>query len=140
MRRFMVTHAAGPVIVEQAALRFGLDTLPRQVEFERRTRRETAKALMIADLYTADVYTPSDSAVEQYYQDHFEEYNPDLHFTAEQLVVQDYEFAEFLRGQISSGFTMKYLLEYYGEGAKVTTSSTISARSKGYGRFHFATP
>jgi hypothetical protein len=116
IRRIMVAHVAGPVVVEQAARFQGLDTLPKQVEIKKQYWREAAKAQMIANLYAKNDWNPTDSAVEQYYQDHFEEYNPDLHFTAEQIVVQDQELAHFLREQIASGFTLKYLTEYYGKG------------------------
>jgi hypothetical protein len=114
IRRIMVAHAAGPVMVEQAARKLHLDTLPRQVAVERQVWRETCKALMISRLYSAADWAPTDSAIEHYYQDNFDAYNPDLHFKAEQLIVPDRELAEFLREQTGSGFTLKYLAEYYG--------------------------
>jgi parvulin-like peptidyl-prolyl isomerase len=114
IRRIMVAHAAGPVMVEQAARKLGLDTLPRQVALERQVWRETCKALMISRLYSSADWAPTDSAIEQYYQDNFDRYNPDLHFKAEQLIVADRELAEFLKEQTVSGFALKYLTEYYG--------------------------
>jgi|GEM_PF-599268 len=114
MRRVMVEHAAGPVLVVQAARHLGLDSLPEQVAAGRRIWRETVKALRLAQLYGVVEWEPDDSVVARYYQEHFDEYNPEKRIQAQQLVVKDEELAHFLREQVSSGFTLDYLAEYYG--------------------------
>ncbi|MEW5795631.1 MAG: peptidylprolyl isomerase [Candidatus Zixiibacteriota bacterium] len=114
MRRLMVMHAAGPLIIVQAARSLGLDTLPNHRATERQVWRETVKALRLALLYNPDTWAPSDSAVAQYYQEHYHVFNPPLFIRAEQLLVQEEELAHFLREQIQSGFTLPYLAEYYG--------------------------
>lgn len=115
MRRIMVEHAAGPVLVEQAGRHLGLDTLPAQRELERQIWRETVKSLRLALLYSTAEYEPSDSAIAQYYNEHYTEFNPPLFIRAEQIVVPDEELAYFLLEQVHSGFTLKYLADYYGK-------------------------
>jgi hypothetical protein len=114
MRRVMVEHAAGPVLVVQAARHLGLDAAPEQVAAERQIWRETVKALRLAQLYGVVEWEPDDSVITRYYQEHFDEYNPEKRIQAQQLVVKDEELAHFLREQVNSGFTLDYLADYYG--------------------------
>lgn len=115
IRRIMVAHVAGPVLVEQAARHLGIDTLPAQRAVERQVWRETVKSLRLALLYNPTGYEPSDSAIAQYYNDHYAEFNPPLFIRAEQIVVPDQELAYFLLEQVNSGFTLKYVADYYSK-------------------------
>lgn len=114
-RRIMVVHASGPVTVTQAARSLGLDTLRPQVEARRKSWNEVVKALRLSLLYSVDDCKPTDSEISRYYQDHYTVYNPDEHIRAQQLIVQEEEFAHFLLEQISSGFDLDYLANYYGK-------------------------
>lgn len=114
-RRIMVVHATGPMVVTQAARSLGLDTLRSQVDARRKSWNEVVKALRMARLYGTNEYKPSDSEISRYYQDHYTVYNPDEHIKAQQLIVKDEEFAHFLVEQISSGFDLAYLADYYGK-------------------------
>ena len=115
MRRIMVTHAAGPILVVQAARALGLDTLRSQVEARQKAWRDVTKALRVAQLYTPGDFVPSDSEISRYYQQHHAVFNPDDSIRAQQLIVQDEELAYFLLEQLSAGFAMDYLADYYGK-------------------------
>ncbi len=115
MRSSMIKQASMPVRVQIAARADGMDTLPVHREMRLRTWREAAKAHVISDLYAFDEWEPTDSAIAAYYEAHFDEYNPEEHIVAQQLIAGELELANFLKGQINLGLDLAYLARYYGD-------------------------
>jgi hypothetical protein len=114
IRKLMVRHAAGKIRIRQAASDLGLDTLPDYVTRKQTTRHEMVKSYRISRLYGKDDWVPEQAAIEQYYEDHFDEYNPKHLLYAKQLLVQDEALAYFLQEQAMSGLDLGHLHSYFG--------------------------
>ena len=114
MRSNMIKQAAVPVRVLLAARAEGLDTLPDQRELELRTWCEASKSFVISEIYNREEWNPSDSLLEAYYEENFDDYNPRNHIKAQLLIADQLELANFLRDQINLGLDLEYLARYYG--------------------------
>ncbi len=118
IRKLMVRHAAGKVRVRQAARDLGLDTLPEYADQRQTVWNEVAKSYRMSALYSDDSWRPEAAAIEEYYQDHFDDYNPKDHIYAKQLLLQEEELAHFLREQAVSGLDLEHLYRYFGTGGE----------------------
>lgn len=111
----MIAVAVGPIRIQQAAIAKGYDTLPVLVAARDNIWRETVKSIRLSHIYGREPWDVPDSLIEQYYKDHWDEFNPEEHFKVEQLLVPDVELAHFLKEQSNQGFDFKYLTNYYKE-------------------------
>jgi hypothetical protein len=112
VKREMIKELARRLLVVQAALEDGIDTLPAVKAELYRMKHETTKSIVLRERFDTD-WLPTDSAIEQYYQEHIDDYVPRKPLTVQQLLVQDSLVAEFLRGQAMAGIEFSVLERKY---------------------------
>ena len=113
-KRAMMATVTGPLLVQQAAIAAGYDTLTAFQEYRAYARHSAVKRLQITDLYGSREWQPTDKQVEDYYNKHWDDYHPRNHIRAEQLITQDLELANFLKDQAGQGMQLTDLLVTFG--------------------------
>jgi len=114
LRKEMVRAVADRYLVVEAARAHGLDTLPEAVKYRDHIWHAKCKMLLLESPYNPD-WEPTDSMVQQYYDDHIEEYQPSQPLKAEHLRIEDSSLAEFLAEQVRAGVDLQDLKKEWGD-------------------------
>ena len=122
-KRAMMTTVTGPLLVQQAAMAAGYDTLPEFREYRNYARHTAVKRIRITNLYGSREWLPTEKQIEDYYNKHWDDYHPRNHIRAEQIITHDLELANFLHDQAGQGMKLPDLLAVFGpdgEGYDIT--------------------
>ncbi len=115
MKKDMARELAGTYVTTHAAEDQGLDTLPDMKRLLDSLYHVYQKDILLRDLETKR-WTPSDSAIAAYYHAHIDQYQFEKPMTAQQIVVGDSVFADFIRDQASAGYEFMDLAAEYHQG------------------------
>jgi len=112
MKKQMLIKPAQRLVLVQAARSIGVDTLPRVAAEERSLRHKYSKLIAVKERTDAS-WQPSDSLLEQYYEEHRADFQIAKPLTVQYIIFEDSLFADFVRGQAMSGYEFLDLAEEY---------------------------
>ncbi len=102
MKKRMARNLSGKYAYVQAARAEGIDTLPDIVAEEAALRHKYARFIATAGR-RPPVWRPTDSMVEEYYNDHIEEFRVAKPYRIQHIIVEDSLTGEFVRDQALAG-------------------------------------
>ncbi|MFC1475209.1 peptidylprolyl isomerase [Candidatus Zixiibacteriota bacterium] len=113
LKKIMLTEPARRYCLIQAAHKNKIDTLPDIVKSSNEMLLKYARAIISDDRY--DVYwSPDDSLIEAYYNEHHDMFLAEKPLTVQHIIVEDSTLGEFIRDQAMAGIDfMELALEYY---------------------------
>lgn len=104
-------------VLVQTALKDKIDTLPEIAQNRAMMWQKYARQMLDKKPYDLS-WTPSDSMVQAYYDNHLDEYKSAKPLIVQQIVTPDSVFGEFIRDQALSGIDFMELAEEYYPGEK----------------------
>ena len=115
MKKEMVAYLAERFTLIQYARKAGYDTLKETREQLAAINHQTARSILERSQFDV-TWAPSDSAVEQYYSSHPEQFVVTKPLVVQQIVCSDSLFAEYLRDQADAGVDFLDLAKQYYPG------------------------
>lgn len=115
MKKRAIAAVAQSLAALQATRAMGIDKEPESLQRWHSMTHARAKSIVI-NSHTDLIWTPSDSQIEAYYQEHIDEYDTETPLTVQHIVVEDSILGEFLRDQAMSGIEFLDLAEEYYPG------------------------
>ncbi len=114
IRQEMLNKVAERYVLVQAARSHGLDTLPEATSYRERVWHGKSKMLVLGQQYDPG-WEPTEGMIEQFYNDHVEEFQPSKPLVTEHLKVADSALAFFLAEQVNAGVDLPEMKREYGD-------------------------
>jgi len=115
MKRAMIREAARRYMLVQAARAIRIDTIDIVRAEEQALRSKYGRIITEAD--RTDIgWNPPDSLVQQYFDQHRDQFQVDKPLRVQHIIVEDSVFGEFLRDQAESGIDFLELARQYYPG------------------------
>jgi len=118
--RLMKQEGIKPIIdrylIVQAAREMRFDTLAAVRHVRASLWHRHAKNVVEQRMLPDESWSPSDSLIRNYYDEHIDEYTVDKPLKLQQIIVADSGFGEFLRDQAMAGIDFLELAEQYYPG------------------------
>jgi parvulin-like peptidyl-prolyl isomerase len=115
MKRLILETLSEWYVWLQAAREVGIDTLPEFVQ-QRQTWEHDTKRGIVESLRSSVGWTPSDSIIDEYYEDYLKKQSGRKPMVVQHILCEDSVFCEFLRDQAQSGIDFMELARQYYPG------------------------